>query len=66
MAYMCNKKAEVILLGGVGNKWGEQYHQQDRVYDRLGISPAVNASANNGGVIRKWYSESDRQQNKAT
>jgi len=66
MAIMYSEKVDkMIIRGGYGSKWGRQYHQQDRVYDRKGISPAVNASANNGGFIRKWnISELNRQQKK--
>lgn len=49
------KKKNIVIRGGVSEiKWGEQFHQQDRVYDRKGISGAVNASGNNGLFIRKW------------
>ena len=57
-------KNQVILIGGVSDvKWGKQYHQQDRVYDRTGIAQAINASGNNGNVIRKKNHcvRSDRQ-----
>lgn len=47
-------KKEVILVGGVGNKWGSQYHQQDRIYSTKGLCGAINASGNNGLVIKKW------------
>lgn len=47
-------KKQVILRGGVSDvKWGNQYHQQDRVYDRHGVAQAINAAGNNGNIIRK-------------
>lgn len=57
---------KIILLGGFGGIWGNQFHQQDRCYDRKGIAQSINAMGNNGGVIRRWIkSESGRQQVKA-
>ena len=45
----------VNIIGGIGNLWGRQFHQQDRVYNVKGISPAVNAMANNGLFVRKVH-----------
>lgn len=56
MAYMHDQedKKKIIEVGGVGNKWGNKYHQQDRVYDRRGLIATINTGNNNGNVIRKW------------
>ena len=43
----------VDIIGGVGNLWGKQFHQQNRVYNVKGISPVLNAMANNGLYVRK-------------
>lgn len=48
---------KIIIMGGIGKKWGKQYHQQDRVYCNKGIFIAVEATRN-GLVIKKWKKES--------
>jgi hypothetical protein len=44
----------VVCKGGYGGNWGKQFHQQDRAYDRKFIASTINASGNNGGIIKKW------------
>lgn len=59
------EKQVIIRGGGCGGMWGKQFHQQDRVYDRKGMQTAINASGNNGLVIKRWQrSEYGKRQNK--
>jgi len=54
---------KVRVVGGIGTIWGKQFHQQNRLYDTKGVSPAINAYIANGLIVKKWKkSESDRQQ----
>ena len=48
---MNSKKVEVI--GGIGNLWGIQFHQQDRIYNTKCLSPTINAMANTGLFIKR-------------
>lgn len=48
---MNSKKVEVI--GGIGNLWGNQFHQQDRIYNTKCLSPTINAMANIGLFIKR-------------
>ena len=58
------EKKTIIVVGGVGEKWGDkQFRQQYRVIDRKKINYALNAASFNGLVIKKWReSESSKQQ----
>lgn len=51
-----NKKIMPKLVGGIGNKWGKQFHQQNRIYDSNYIAMCIPASlttnSNGGGY---WY-----------
>ena len=49
-----SKDNKVLLMGGVGTIWGKQFHEQNRVYSRSGVSVAVSASSINGLYVRKW------------
>lgn len=54
----------VIQIGGFGTTWGgEQFHQQNRVYSRKGISISINARGNNGCVV-KCVSELSKQRDR--
>lgn len=49
------KKELIRIIGGVADsQWGKQFRQQDRVYDKRGISIAINAVGNNGCVVRRY------------
>ena len=43
-----------IIGGGQDSQWGKQFRQQDRVYDKKGVSIAINAVGNNGCVVRRY------------
>lgn len=55
------------LVGGIGNKWGTQFHQQNRIYDTEQIAmciPASLVSNKNGGGY--YYLMSDLRIRKLT
>lgn len=60
------EKKTIVVVGGVGEKWGDtQYRQQHRVIDKGMICYAVCAGSSTALVIRKWReSESSKQQKK--
>lgn len=57
---------EVRVVGGLGNIWGRQYHQQSRVYDTKLCSPAITPLTISGLYVKKWKSELNKQQKKDT
>lgn len=47
---------DVRVVGGLGNIWGQQFHQQNRVYDTKMCCASLNAAAMNGLYIKKYGS----------